>query len=464
MLQFSRRTNTLEEEVYEYQLQDVEEPNLFRDFFPYNDVPRIVFNHRIVPMNVPDHIWITDTTFRDGQQALPPFTARQIADLYEMMHRLGGPYGVIRQCEFFLYTDKDKEAVRLCQEKGYDFPEVTGWIRASKQDFQLVRAMGIRETGILTSSSDYHIFLKLKMTRRQAMDHYLGVVKMALEEGVVPRCHLEDITRSDFYGFVIPFVQALMRLGDEAAIPIKIRACDTLGYGVAYPGAAVPRSVKGLIYGLRTYAGVPADRLEWHGHNDFYRVLNNATTAWLYGCANANGTLLGIGERTGNTPIEALVMEYIALRGTNDGMDTRVITEIAEYFEKEIGYQIPPNQPFVGKNFNVTRAGIHADGLSKDEEIYNIFDTQAILGRPVGVAVTDKSGAAGIAQWVNLRFGLSGDDAVPKDHPAVSAIKEWVDEQYANGRVTQISDDEMFELVRRHLPELVEEDLRLSGT
>lgn len=462
MLQFSRRTNTLEEEVYKYQLQDVDEPNLFRDFFPYNDVPRIVFNHRIVPMNVPDRLWITDTTFRDGQQALPPFTPKQIADLYEMLHHLGGPYGIIRQCEFFLYSDKDKEAVRLCQEKGYDFPEVTGWIRASKQDFQLVRAMGIRETGILTSASDYHIFLKLRMTRRQAMDHYLGIVKMALEEGIVPRCHLEDITRSDFYGFVLPFVQALMELGEDAGIPIKIRACDTLGYGVSYPGAAVPRSVKGLIYGLRTYAGVPAERLEWHGHNDFYKVVTNATTAWLYGSAAANGTLLGIGERTGNTPIEALVMEYIGLRGTNDGMDTRVITEIAEYFEKEIGYQIPPNQPFVGKNFNVTRAGIHADGLQKDEEVYNIFDTNKILGRPVGVAVTDKSGVAGIAQWINLHFGLTGDSAVSKDDASVLAIKEWVDEQYAGGRVTQISDDEMLELVSRHLPHLVNEESEAS--
>ena len=126
-------------------------------------------------------------------------------------------------------------------------------------------------------------------------------------------------------------------------------------------------------------AGVPGQLLEWHGHNDFHKALINATTAWLYGCGAANGTLLGLGERTGNPPIEALIMEYIGLKGSDHGVDTTVITDIARYFEKEIGYKIPPNYPFVGADFNVTRAGVHADGLIKCEEIYNIFDTTRIL-------------------------------------------------------------------------------------
>ena len=96
-----------------------------------------------------------------------------------------------------------------------------------------------------------------------------------------------------------------------------------------------------------------------------------------------------------------MVFEYAQLRGTLNGMDTRVITELAEYYEKEIGYHIPPRTPFVGKNFNVTRAGIHADGLLKNEEIYNIFDTEKFLNRPVLCAVSNTSGLAGIAHWIN---------------------------------------------------------------
>lgn len=439
--------------AHKYELQEVSEPNLFRDYFPYSEVCKIPFTDRIIPPSLPQDFWITDTTFRDGQQARPPYTVKQIVDIYDMLHRLSGPNGVVRQCEFFLYSKKDKEAVEKCLEKGYKYPEVTGWIRAAKGDFKLVKEMGLKETGILTSCSDYHIFLKLNMTRREAMSRYLEIVKEALNEGIIPRCHLEDITRADFYGLVIPFVQELMRLSGEAKIPVKVRACDTMGYGVPYTGAALPRGIQELIHGLRTEGGVPSEYLEWHGHNDFHKVLINASTAWLYGCAAANGAILGFGERTGNSPIEGLVVEYISLRGDNNGIDTRVITEIAEYFHKELHYHIPPNYPLVGSEFNTTSAGIHLDGVLKNEEIYNIFDTAKLLNRPIGITITDKSGLAGVAHWINTHLELTGDKKVDKRHPAVSKIYKWVTEQYENGRLTSVSSEEMLALAKKYLPE-----------
>lgn len=247
-----------------------------------------------------------------------------------------------------------------------------------------------------------------------------------------------------------------MELADESGIPIKIRLCDTMGYGVPYPGAALPRSVPKLVHTLIHDAGVSGERLEWHGHNDFYKVLINASTAWLYGCAAANGTLLGFGERTGNTPIEGLVFEYMGLTG-DDSIDTTVITEIAEYMEGVCGYAIPPMTPFVGKQFNVTAAGIHADGIIKDEEIYNIFDTELLLRRPLGVNVTDKAGAAGVAFWVNRYMELHGEHRVDKRHPGIRAMTEWVRLQYADGRTTSLSEGEMLVAARKHLPDLFSE-------
>ena len=228
----------------------------------------------------------------------------------------------------------------------------------------------------------------------------------------MPRCHLEDITRADFYGFVVPFVNALMEMSRQAKIPVRIRACDTMGYGVPYPEVALPRSVPGIIYGLQHYSDVPSEMLEWHGHNDFYKAVANASTAWLYGASAVNCSLLGIGERTGNVPLEAMVMEYASLRGSLDGMDPTVITEIARYYKKEVGYKIPPMTPFVGRNFNVTKAGIHADGLLKDEEIYNIFDTKKLLNRAASVMVSKTSGLAGIAYWINENYGLTDAERV----------------------------------------------------
>ncbi|GAJ01954.1 unnamed protein product, partial [marine sediment metagenome] len=276
--------------------------------------------------------------------------------------KIDGGSGLIRQCEFFLYSDRDKKAVELCKERGYRYPEITGWIRAASADFKLVLQMGLRETGILTSVSDYHIFLKLRKTRAQAMDGYLEVVRAALDNGVIPRCHFEDITRADYQGFVLPFAAQLMQLAEEYNKPVKIRLCDTLGFALPWAAVSLPRSLPKLIQGLRQI-GIPSEWLEWHGHNDLHKVQVNAATAWLYGCSAANAAIFGVGERTGNPPLEAMVVEYAQLKGEARGVNYTAITELSEYAGKELGFEIASNYPLVGKDFNVTRAGIHADRL-----------------------------------------------------------------------------------------------------
>ena len=452
MLEISSKTNLLEQRSYKYSLQDVAEPNLLRDVYSYGTIPKVAFNHRRVPMAMPEEIWITDTSLRDGQQSVEPYSVDQIVNIYKLLSKLGGPYGIIRQTEFFIYSKKDREAIEKCMGLDLKFPEITSWIRASKEDFKLVKDLGIKETGILVSCSDYHIFKKMKMSRSQCMDYYLGTIKDAFNAGVIPRCHLEDITRADFYGFVVPFVNELQKLSRDAGIPVKIRACDTMGYGVPYTEAAMPRSVAGIVYGLQHYSDVPSECLEWHGHNDFYKSVANASTAWLYGACAVNCSLLGIGERTGNIPLEAMVFEYASLRGSMDGMDPTVITEIAEYFRHDMGYNIPDMTPFVGRNFNVTRAGIHADGLMKDEEIYTIFNTQKLLNRPATVQISKTSGLAGIAYWINQTYGLKGDMALNKRDDLVVAMKQWIDEMYEDGRQTVLSNRELEEKIEQLAP------------
>lgn len=439
---FDHHSNLLKENYYAYEVQDVPEANLFPEIFTFAEVPRVAFNQRLVPMDMPDDIWITDTTFRDGQQARTPFTPAQILKLFDLLHELGGPHGVIRQSEFFVYSEQDRRALDLCRNRGYRFPEITAWIRATESDFDRIKDMGLRETGVLVSCSDYHIFNKMHMTRKQAMEQYLSIIKRALDKGIHPRCHFEDVTRADFYGFVLPFADALNRLSSEAGLPVKIRCCDTMGLGVSYPGASLPRSVPGIIYGLRHYANVPSEMIEWHGHNDFYKVVTNAATAWLYGASAVNCSLLGIGERTGNCPLEAMVMEYCQLRGRTDGMKLSVLTEIAEYFEKDVGYAIPPQTPFMGSAFCTTRAGIHADGMLKDERIYSIFDTNAILNRPPEVVVDAHSGLAGIAHWIN-HYTKS---RVEKTDELTKRVKAAVDAQYEGGRTAALSDEELLSI------------------
>ena len=443
------------------------EPELYRDVFPYTHVSRIEFDDTFLVPRPADPMFITDTTFRDGQQARPPYTVKQIARIYDLLHKLGGKSGLIQASEFFMYSPKDRKAIEVCRSRGYRFPRVTGWIRANMDDLKIAHDMEFDEVGLLTSMSDYHIFLKLGKTREQAMNDYLKVVTKALEWGIVPRCHFEDVTRADIYGFCLPFARKLMELSHEASMPIKIRLCDTMGYGVPFPGAALPRSVQRIVRAFTDEAGVPGAWLEWHGHNDFHKVLVNGVTAWLYGCGGVNGTLMGFGERTGNAPLEALVTDYISLTRNDEAADPTVITEIAQYFEKELDYRIPDNYPFAGKDFNATSAGIHVDGLAKNEEIYNIFDTTKILNRSVPIIINDKAGRAGVAYWINQQFNLPPERQVSKKHPAVGQIHTRIMAAYEEGRNTSFSNKEIKNLVRRFMPELFDSEFdqmkRIAG-
>ncbi len=454
----------------QHTLVDTTEPDYIEDTFDY-DLPPLI---RLEDYPVVEYIdgepvefvfnsikerdiVVTDTTFRDGQQARPPYTVDQMVKIFDMLARLGGPNGIIRQTEFFLYTKNDRETLDRCRELGHTYPECTGWIRAVKEDFRLVKEAGLKETGMLTSCSDYHIFDKLKFNSRlDCMDSYCEVVDAAFEAGVRPRCHLEDLTRADIEGFVLPFVDRLMKMSEQVPdhMKVKIRLCDTMGFGINFPNAELPRSIPKLIYKLNQECGVPSERLEWHGHNDFHKVHVNGATGWLYGCDAVNCTLFGIGERTGNPPLEGAIMEYIALKGELCGIDTTVITELAEYM-MSIGLPIPENYPFVGKHFNTTRAGIHAGGLRQNERIYNIFDTEKLLNRPPRVAITDKSGADGTTIWVNDFFGLAGDDRISKIK--CHKVCRWVLDQYEqNGRLTAISDQELEAKVQELMPKFWE--------
>ena len=150
--------------------------------------------------------------------------------------------------------------------------------------------------------------------------------------------------------------------------------------------------------------------------------------------------------------MKVLYIERSAGEGRNGDWATTVITEIADYFQHEMGYEIPPMTPFVGRNFNVTRAGIHADGLLKDEEIYTIFDTKKILNRPAAVQISKTSGLAGIAYWVNQHYTMADGTPVDKRDPLIVSMKTWIDQEYEDERQTAMTDKELHEMVEQLAP------------
>ena len=434
---------------------DVSEPNLYKNIFPYETLPVAEFENAKEIDDLVDHeIWVTDTTLRDGQQSMRSFTTEQSVKIFDFLHRIDNESGIIRQAEFFVYSENDRNSLIECVKLGYRFPEITTWIRADDRDFDLIKDLGVKETGMLMSCSDYHIFKKLNLTRSETMFKYLSIAESSLKAGIRPRCHLEDITRADFEGFVIPLVKNLKDLCDGYGIPLKIRACDTLGVGIPFEHSPLPRSVPEIMRTLREECGMDNSALEWHGHNDFHLAVANSMSAWLNGCASVNTTLLGIGERCGNTPLEGMLFQYAQIKKDTANLRFDLLNNVAAFFSKELEFDIHEKYPLMGADFNTTKAGIHADGMLKDPEIYNSFNTQKILDRPIIIMINQSSGVSGIAGWINNYYHLEDTAKIGKHDARVLSIKKWVDEEYAGGRTSNINNEELKLLVEIYLPEI----------
>ncbi len=443
---------------------DVMKPNLMKEVFPYKSFPVSEYDKVMLPYDLPEDIWITDTTFRDGQQSMTSFTVEQIVTLFRFLNELDNDNGLIRQTEFFLYSKRDRDAIEKCKEFGFAFPEITGWIRPKQEEIQLAKEMEIKEAGMLMSCSDYHIFKKLKKNRQQTYNMYLKAIEKAISLGIKPRCHLEDITRADIFGFVIPLIKSINEIGKQANVEVKFRICDTLGVGKPFNGHKLPRSVPALIYYLKNVAGLNANQLEWHGHNDYYYCTANSTSAWIHGASAVSTTLLGIGERTGNCPLESMLVEYHQLKKPDFKIRFELMSEIADYFKSEFGFEVHHKMPFLGDEANSTRAGIHADGIMKNEEIYHSFDCKSIFNRPMKIVVNQYSGVAGIAGWINLYYDLKGSNCISKKDKRISQIKRLIEKEYKEGRVTALSDAEMKSMVTSVLGYEIKTDYESSET
>ena len=425
-------------------LIDPPAPELFEEAFPREGLPRYDWTER--PPDLPAAAWTTETTHRDGQQGGLPLTVEAGVRIYDLMCAFTGDSGAVRQAEFFVYRPADRRMLETALERhaGGAPVEPTTWIRASRRDAELVGDLGVRETGMLASASDYHTFHKFRPGgRRQAAAVYLDAVRAVLDAGLRPRLHLEDATRAP-EEFVLPFAQAVI----DACAPYgpglrpKFRVCDTMGLGLPLDGVAAPRSVPRWIRRLRAL-GVAGEDLEFHPHNDTHLVVANCLAAIQAGCSVINGTLLGTGERTGNAPIEAVVLHAIGMGLiTGPGPDFTSLNDLAELYAG-LGRPVAPTYPLYGRDAHRTRAGIHADGLNKFWWMYAPFDVPRILGRPLEVSLTRDSGLAGLVFLIRQHTGREP----AKDDPDLVRVHDALMEQFDAGRQTAVEWEEVRELL-----------------
>lgn len=429
-------------------IPEPESPEYFPDSFPRDSFPNYVWTDR--PASLPETAWTTETTHRDGQQGGLPLTVEASLRIYDILCRFTGASGAVRQAEFFVYRPSDRAALEGALERWHAGApiEPTTWIRANAKDVELIKSLGVRETGMLASASDYHTFHKFKPGgRNQAADTYLEAVKNTLDAGIRPRLHLEDSTRApmDFLGPFIEAVQAMASPYGEALRP-KFRVCDTMGLGLPYEDVALPRSIPRIFRTLKSMGLTPAD-LEFHPHNDLWLIVPNCLSAIREGCGVINGTMLGKGERTGNAPLEAVVMHLIGMGYLRDPQpDFTALNELVDLYA-DMGEPVPAKYPLYGRDAHRTRAGVHADGLNKFWWMYAPFNVPDLLGRPLEVSLTKDSGVAGLVFLIRQHLGLD----IPKDDPGLQSVYQWMLAEFDHGRQTSIEWEEIEPVIKKSL-------------
>ncbi len=404
---------------------------------------------------------ITDTTLRDGAQdpRFALFPAETRVKYFDLLHKLDNGTGRIEQVEVFIYQKRDVWCLERLLERGYDFPQVTTWTRATPKDIKLmVEVSGgkVRETGMLASASDHHIFDKLGFrSKEEAAEKYLQPIMTACEHGIVPRVHLEDATKADIHGFIIPFIQRVLKETEGKA---KFRICDTLGIGFPDPYASLPMGVPRLISTIVMETGA---ELEWHGHNDFGFATANSVIAWRYGAKRVNVAFGGLGERTGNTTLEQVLADYIRIYG-DPGFKLEALREMTELVRNEVT-EINVKAPIVGDAIFTTQAGIHQSGVERQKkaeggDIYLPFDPQLLGERAVELhRVGSLSGSEGIVALLNKKAaGLGRPAAYTNASRVVKHVYDKVQEAYdgrwdeARGafdaRRTFFTEDELYRL------------------
>ena len=373
---------------------------------------------------------ITDTTLRDGAQdsRIALFSVDARVAYFDLLHELDNGTGTIEQIEIFIYQKRDEWALEQLLDRGYEYPQITTWTRATPKDIRLmvdVTQGRVTETGLLASSSDHHIFDKLRFrSKAQAIEAYLEPVMTACEHNITPRVHLEDTTKADIYGWVIPFMQRVLKETEGKA---KFRICDTIGWGTPDPYVSLPFGIPRLIATLHQETGA---ELEFHGHNDFGLATANSLAAWRFGCKRVNTAFAGLGERTGNTSLEQMLVNYIRLYG-DPGFKLEKLTAMANLINGKV-VELSTKSPVIGDVFT-TQAGIHQTGIARQEDaegglIYLAFDP-GLVGKE-GVETSRLGSLSGMDGIVAILNAHSKNGQYTLTSRAVKHIYDALHEAY----------------------------------
>ena len=350
----------------------------------YNEVKRLLSK---------DDVVVCDTTLRDGEQTAGiVFSNLEKYRIAQLLDDAG-----VQQIESGIPTmgADEKVAVRHIAHMGLN-ASILGWNRADIHDIETSIDCDVDSVAISMSASDIHIQHKLKKDRQWVLDKITESVEFAKEHGLYVSCNGEDASRADM-DFLIQFVKTAKDAGAD-----RFRYCDTIG-------REIPSNCYERIRKIREATGM---EVEMHTHNDFGMATANAVAGVQAGARFLSVTSMGIGERSGNAPLEEAVMSCQLLLGKKTGIVPIKLKPLAEFVSRASGREITPGKPFLGSNCFAHEAGIHADGIIKDAHNYEPYDP-AIMGLERKIVIGKHSGTHTLINDLSKRgVDISKEDAV----------------------------------------------------
>ncbi|MDW7677687.1 MAG: homocitrate synthase [Bacillota bacterium] len=333
-------------------------------------------------------IKLLDTTLRDGEQTAGVVFAREEKIMIaQMLDSLG-----VDQIEVGIPAmgPEEQESIRQIAKMGLK-ASLMAWNRAVIKDIESGIRCGVDAVAISIATSDLHIEHKLKITREEVLERMVKTVEFSKKEGMYVSVNAEDASRSD-HDYLLTFFRTAKAAGAD-----RIRFCDTVG-------SMEPVTIYQWIQSIRNTVDL---EIEMHTHNDLGMATANAIAGAKAGASWLGVTVNGLGERAGNASLEETVMAMRCSMGVDLPYHLELLPVICQYVARDSGRKIPVNKAITGKHIFWHESGIHADGMLKHQNTYELFTPEEV-GLERRIVIGKHSGTASLINTLG-KYGITLD-------------------------------------------------------